>query len=162
MRVRTIAGLLCLAVTTFTFSPAAAQTSPDADLASLQWLAGTWTGSSKGVESEEHWSRADGGLMTGMHRDIRGDRVVLFEFLRIEEREGTLVYIALPEGRNETEFPLKSIDSEEVVFENPEHDFPKRIIYRRQGRDLTARVEGDVNGEEESYQWTWTRGRLGH
>ncbi|HEU4363977.1 MAG TPA: DUF6265 family protein, partial [Candidatus Krumholzibacteria bacterium] len=95
MRVRLTAGLLCLAATTLAFSPVAAQTSPDADLASLQWLTGTWTGSSNGVESEEHWSRADGGLMTGMHRDIRGDKVVLFEFLRIEERDGTLVYIAL-------------------------------------------------------------------
>ena len=160
MRILTVAFAVCLS-TLITGAPGSKPARPEADLEALHWLSGSWTGSAKGVDMEEHWSAADGGLMTGMHRDVSGGKVVLFEFLRIEERDGTLIYIALPEGGNETEFPLKSIDSEEVVFENPEHDFPQRIIYRRTGRDLTARVEGDVDGKEESYQWKWERGRLG-
>jgi hypothetical protein len=33
------------------------------------------------------------------------------------------------------------------VFENLEHDFPQRIIYRRnQDGSLTARIEGDRGG----------------
>ena len=45
-----------------------------------------------------------------------------------------------------------------VVFENPEHDYPQRILYLRDGDELTARIEGTAGGVEKSSEWTWTRG----
>jgi hypothetical protein len=160
MRARMIVGSVGLAVAGLMVAAASAQRGPEANLAALQWLNGSWTGTVEGLATEEHWSAADGGLMTGMHRDLRGGRVRAFEFLRIQEREGSLVYIALPAGRNETEFALKSIGATEVVFENLAHDFPQRVIYRRSGDSLTARVEGTVDGKLEFQEWTWKRGTL--
>jgi hypothetical protein len=58
------------------------------------------------------------------------NRMVAFEFLRIIERDGTLVYVAQPNGRAPaTEFTLTRISKTEALFENPAHDYPKQIRY---------------------------------
>ena len=46
------------------------------------------------------------------------------------EREGSLVYVARPDGRTTpTRFTLTSISTEGATFENSAHDFPKLIRY---------------------------------
>ncbi len=45
------------------------------------------------------------------------------------------------------EFTSTAVSDSAVTFENPAHDFPQRIIYRRRGADsLIARVEGMRGG----------------
>jgi hypothetical protein len=56
-------------------------------------------------------------------------KMVGFEYLRIVERDGGLVYIAQPAGRTATEFVLSEWSSTRAVFDNPRHDSPKRIVY---------------------------------
>ena len=121
------------------------------------WMAGSWGGTVGGVKMEEHWTAADGGVMVGMHRDVRPNGKVFFEFLRIEKRDGVLAYVAQPGGRPATAFPLKSIDASSVVFENLQHDFPQRIIYRRDGDRLCARLEGPASAADQPEEWCWIR-----
>jgi hypothetical protein len=128
-----------------------------ASVTALAWMAGSWSGEAIGLAMEEHWTEPAGGTMIGMHRDVKGARTVLFEFLRIEERDGTLHYLASPKGAPPTTFPLKELGSERVVFENAAHDFPQRIIYWREGDSLHARVEGMVKGKLEGEEWTWRK-----
>ena len=116
------------------------------------WMAGTWGSEIDGVRMEEHWTSADGNLMLGLHRDVTPKKTS-FEFLRIERRGETLVYLAMPGGRPPTEFPLKSATADRIVFENLGHDFPQRIIYWREQARLCARVEDATQGE----QWCWAR-----
>lgn len=118
------------------------------------WMSGTWRITTDGATSEETWSHDDGTTMTGMHRDLRPGKKTWFEFLRIEQRGDSLVYIAMPGGRPPTEFPLKSAGDLRIEFENPEHDFPRRIRYWRDGVRLCARVEGEG---EKAEQWCWER-----
>ena len=87
--------------------------------------------------------------MLAVSRTLKGDRMVAFEFLRIVERDGTLIYIAQPNGRPPTEFTLTAITPDSVTFENPMHDFPKMIRYtKRADGALEARVsDGDQKAE---------------
>ncbi len=121
------------------------------------WMTGSWQGHVNGVQMEEHWTSAAGGLMLGTHRDVRPNKKTFFEFLRIEEKDGKLTYLAMPAGQPPTSFPLKTLTSTKVVFENPEHDFPQRVIYWRDGKKLCAKVEGTLKGKPESEQWCWSR-----
>jgi hypothetical protein len=74
-------------------------------------------------------------------RTLKGDRMIAFEFLRIVERSGGLVYMAQPEGRPPTDFVLTEIATESATFENPAHDFPKMIRYaKRPDGSLEARI----------------------
>lgn len=119
------------------------------------WMSGAWRASGASGTTEEVWSTADGTLMTGMHRSVREGRKTWFEFLRIEQRGESLVYLAMPGGRAPaTEFAATSIEARKIVFENPQHDFPKRITYWRDGKRLCARVD---DGGAKAQQWCWEK-----
>ena len=124
-------------------------------LGDLGWMAGHWVGHSGDVGMEEFWTTPDGGVMVGLHRDVFPDGSSFFEYLRIVTTKRGLTYIASPKGTGTTEFVLVSLDGQSVVFENPEHDFPQRIIYRRVGDQLKARIEGEVNGVLKTTEWVW-------
>ena len=112
-----------------------------ATVAQLAWLAGTWSGGDGPVSFEERWTPPAGGAMLAVSRTLKGDRMVAFEFLRIVERDGRLIYIAQPNGRPPTEFALTAITADSATFENPAHDFPKLIRYtKRADGSLEARV----------------------
>lgn len=103
-----------------------------ATIGELAWLAGAWVGKrgTGGTTSiEERWSPPFGGAMLATSRTVRGERMTAFEFLRIVERDGGLVYIAQPNGTPPTEFVLTEIGPKIAVFDNPRHDYPKRIVY---------------------------------
>jgi hypothetical protein len=137
-----------------------AQTSKPS-LADLSWLSGSWSGESGGIQMEEYWTAPKGNSMVGMHRDVGKGRTMLFEFLRIEQKGDQIIYLSMPNGRSPaTSFPLKELSGTRVVFENPSHDFPQRIIYWKDGNDLRARIEGTQNGKMSGEEWRWSPGIL--
>ena len=126
-------------------------------LDALAWMAGAWSGTSRGIEMEEQWTVPKGNSMIGMHRDVGKGRTLGFEFLRIEQLADSIVYLSMPNGRSPaTPFPLKEVSGTRVVFENRTHDFPQRIIYWKDGADLRARIEGTQNGKQASQEWRWS------
>jgi hypothetical protein len=103
-----------------------------AAIGDLAWLAGAWVGTrgEKGATSiEERWSPPGGGAMLAASRTVSRGRMTAFEYLRVVERDGGLVYIAQPGGRTPTEFVLTALSTTRAVFENPRHDSPQRIVY---------------------------------
>jgi hypothetical protein len=85
--------------------------------------------------------------------------MVSFEFLRIDASGGTVTYWASPKSAPPMPFRLKELGpGQRVVFENPEHDFPQRILYWKTDDDaLHARVEGPAGTGEKGMEWTWKR-----
>lgn len=120
-------------------------------LADLAWMAGHWRSSADGRTVEEVWLPSRGGPLVGMNRTTSSEGGE-FEFLRIVDKDGAIAYLASPGGAAPTSFPLKSLAGQVVVFENPEHDFPKWIRYERAKDKLTASI-GDDEGEK--MRWTW-------
>ena len=109
-------------------------------------MAGIWGGPSGGAEVEEVWLAPSGGLMLGLGRTVKDGKAVDFEFMRIEEQGGTLVYLASPGGKPATPFPLAALDATSVAFEST-LEFPRRVSYRKNpDGTLTARIEGTRNG----------------
>ena len=138
-----------------------ASQSPKPTLDDLAWIAGSWTGTARGIVMEEHWTAPRGQSMIGMHRDVGKGRTLAFEFLRIEQQATQIVYLSMPNGRAPaTPFPLKEVAGTRAVFENPAHDFPQRIVYWKDGADLRARIEGNMNGKPASEEWRWSLGAL--
>lgn len=117
-----------------------------ATMSDVAWIAGIWSGSSKTTTFEERWTPAAGGAMIGVSRTLRDGLMPAFEFLCIVERDGGLVYQAMPNGRMPaTDFTLTKIDADSAVFENPAHDFPTMIRYaRRPDGTLEAVVSGST------------------
>lgn len=143
--------------------PAEAPPSPPS-AETLSWLTGSWGSTSEsGRVSEELWLPPAGGVLFGVNRTISSDgKLLAFEHLRIEERDGGLVYLAAPGGRQPpTEFPAVHVTVERAVFENPEHDFPQRITYRldevlRTGETRLCFRVSDME-DEQGFGGCWTR-----
>ncbi len=127
-------------------SPSFAQTQPL--VSDLKWMAGCWTSEGKEFGSGETWLIPAGGTMLGVSRTVKAGKTVAFEFMQIRQnQEGKLVFIALPSGQRETTFVATTSSSEHVIFENPRHDFPQSIAYRKSGPDtIVARIEGTRDG----------------
>ena len=121
----------------------------------LAWMAGAWGSAAGAVETEEHWTAPKAGSLLGMNRTTKGGKTVMFEFLRIEARPDGVYYLASPGGRPPTPFKLKQSEKEKAVFENPEHDFPQRILYWKNGPSLCARIEGTQKGKPAGEEWCW-------
>ena len=130
-----------------------------ADISRLDWMSGCWAYDDAEPGSGEYWMPPVGGTMFAISRSIRDSRTVAFEYLRIEESgEGSLALFASPSGQSPARFDMVSLTNNEVVFENSEHDFPQRIIYRlAQENRLIGRIEGQSNGRPKSIDFPMSR-----
>ncbi len=124
----------------------------------VAWLAGCWELTDGDRRVEEQWTSPRAGIMLGVGRTARGDRLVEFEFVELRERDGRLEYRAHPSGQAPAPFLSARVSDTEVVFENPEHDFPQRVAYRRDGADrLLAWIEGRAGGETRRREFPYQR-----
>jgi len=136
-----------------------AQAPKDA-VAQLSWLEGRWEGVSDGMSMEEQWTSVRGGALLGVHRDVRGDRMVSFEFLRIQATPEGAFYFASPGSRPPVAFKLVEAGERRAVFENRQHDFPQRILYWLDAEGaMHARIEGPQAAKTVSEEWVWTKAR---
>ena len=119
-----------------------------AAISDAAWLSGAWVGSrSSGSSIEERWSPPLGGAMLAVSRTVNtSGKMVAFEYLRIVERDGGLVYIAQPGGNTSTEFVLTEFTTTRAVFDNPRHDYPKRIVYELSAEGGLIATIGQAKG----------------
>ena len=151
---------LAIASIVVIFSTAASQQLSAVDISDLAWLAGCWESNGNGRELNEQWMKPSGQTMLGMGRTVVNGKLREYEFLQIRaDADGAIYYVAKPSGQPEGSFRLIKHHDKEVVFENTEHDFPQRIIYRLQpDGSLFARVEGKMKGEPRGFDYPMKRG----
>lgn len=134
-RVRVLTGALML----LACGSAAAQAPATIDQAG--WLAGCWVSQRGQSTVEEQWMAPAGGTMLGMGRTIKGGRLDDYELVLLRAQDGRLDYEAHPMMQGTTIFSATVVSDTLLQFENPRHDFPKLIAYRRRGADsLVARI----------------------
>lgn len=127
----------------------------------LSWMVGYWSRIEGDSSSEEVWLPPRGGVMVGVHVDLFSSGRSFFEYLRVETRGDTLVYLASPRGREAVPFVVSEMARGRAVFSNPSHDFPQHIGYTLVGEDsLRSEIWGSADGAERRSSWTWVRSRL--
>lgn len=96
------------------------------------FLEGAWKIQDR--EVYEVWKINDDGSMSGYSYRIREGVETITEYLDLRGEGGNTIYTATVLDQNEgrgIEFVLSRPDENTWVFENPEHDFPKKILYRK-------------------------------
>jgi len=122
------------------------------DLDDLDWIVGKWKRESRRGEVYESWQRLS-------DRTVEGDSWIVsssdgtkhaLESLLLVEMAGEVFYIPkVAENEFPVPFRRTSMKPGRVVFENPNHDFPQKIIYLRTGDDeLKVTIEGPGDSEE--------------
>lgn len=127
-------------------------------IADFTWIEGKWTGSSEGMEFFEQWKPLQGNLLEGQGGAISGSDTVFSEKIKIEQRGEEIFYIPnVPENGGPVDFKFTGYKKDSIVFENPKHDFPQRVVYfRLPNNKLYACIDGLKAGKysriEFSYQ----------
>lgn len=128
-----------------------AQALPRTAMDDLAWMSGQWQ-SADGT-TEEAWTAPRGGMMLGVGRTVQGGIVREYEFLRLQAgADGVPVYWASPNGVPPVGFRLSQAGPSSATFDNPAHDYPQRIRYRRDGETLVA----TISAIDDSHATSWT------
>lgn len=141
------------------FTVLLALVSPTTGIDDLSWMAGHWLECSPSGAAAETWTDGRGGVMLGVSKSVRGDRTN-WELSRIDRTPEGVTFFTVPKGQQPAAFRAKSIARDRVVFENLDHDFPQRVIYTRNGDQLTGRIEGTIAGAPKSAEWQYRRAVL--
>jgi hypothetical protein len=125
---------------------------PEQPLAALGFMAGCWRGDA-GVDRsiEEQWTAADSDVMlaTTRYLDDNTGRTRAWEFSRIVADSAGITLLPAPLGTAEGRFRMTPSPAGEARFEDPAHDFPKRIIYRLlDERTLAVRIDGGEGSQQ--------------
>jgi hypothetical protein len=98
----------------------------------LYALEGKWLmKTSKGYVGEE-WKKINNQYLQNRGFMIRGRDTIITERVALKETGDGIFYTSTVENQNNHQpvsFKLTKSDNNIFVFENPHHDFPKRIVY---------------------------------
>ena len=136
---------------------ALARAAAAAPLPDLSWLSGDWRRCQADEIVEERWLGPRGGLLIGANLTSSKGKAS-YENLRIAASDETWTYWAAPMGRTAVPFRMVESGARRAVFANPEHGFPARIAYWREGDELLARIEGTIKDTPAAVEWRFAKG----
>lgn len=131
------------------------------NLESFKWLIGEWENISEEREFYETWYFENETSFYGeSYLTVKGD-TVFHETMTLEYRLEEIILTPTTKNQNDgnsVEFKFTSKEDGEFIFENPDHDFPQRIIYSNPVPDsIAAYIDGKVNGEYSRSDFTFVR-----
>jgi hypothetical protein len=115
-------------------------------LSSVDFIIGTWK--MEGKEQYENWELSNDKELIGYSYKFNDNQKIITETLSIKIIENNIIYEATVPDQNEGNtipFTLNNGIKEYLSFENIEHDFPKKIQYKRIADD---EIEVTVLGDE--------------
>lgn len=121
------------------------------NMAKAEWFVGEWENKSAEGDLVENWKKLNDSLFMGeSYFIVKGD-TVFAEKVALADLYGKMSYnVTVPDQNNgETvSFEMTSVSDKEVVFENPQHDYPSKIVYTHVAEDsLVAVISGNKNGK---------------
>lgn len=109
----------------------------------LEWLIGNWQrcNAKPGESGIERWQKVSEYKLIGAGITLKGRDTVFAEALEICIQGKNILYIVkLSDERLPVVFKLTRINENGFTFENPDHDFPKKIEYQNSDNSLNAVV----------------------
>jgi hypothetical protein len=121
----------------------------------LYKLEGTWKMNTKRGSVCEEWKKMNKNYLQSKGYMIRGTDTVVNERVALTNtREGILYTSTVEDQNNKQPVPFKMTSAENnfFVFENRQHDFPKRIVYHFITADSLHAFVDDGNDESKKRQ----------
>ncbi|WP_136667012.1 DUF6265 family protein [Flavobacterium sp. H122] len=125
-------------------------------IAKANWFLGEWHNISEYGDLTEKWEKLTDSTITGECHIIKGKDTVFQENVLLEQRNDSLFYNVIVKDKDKkeeesTSFYLTQSSAKQLVFENPKHDFPTKIVYNLITSDsISASIHGKEKGIEKS------------
>ena len=121
------------------------------EIKQLSWLVGKWEMDTHPGLTTETWSILNDSVFSGTSLTVgSGKDTIFFETITIEQRGKEVFYFPVIKEQHNgkpTLFKLTNAMDNRVVFENPGHDFPQKILYQLKGDSLIGEISGNVEGK---------------
>ena len=132
-------------------APKASSTKPADHIASMNWLAGTWSGQMWGGTFEAYYTTPEGGRILSHSRLLKNDKIAFYEFEMFEVRDDALHMLPFPGGKKVVGLMLAKLDHQarKATFENKTKDYPTRIEYHRAADDRLVITLTDPHGKSD-------------
>lgn len=114
------------------------------------WLLGSWENNSEEGTMTETWIKDNTDSYSAKTYFVIGKDTVFRELSRLEETGSNLQCVISIEGENDEKpvtFVMTKQSDDNLVFENPKHDFPNKITYQHKGDSVIAEISGMQKGK---------------
>lgn len=126
----------------------------------LKWMVGNWKIQAGNNIILEQWQVFNDSILIGKSVFIKnGTDTIPQESIALAFRKGDWYYIPTVNNQNAGQpvaFKIILLKGTEFISENPEHDFPQRIAYRKIKNQLFASIEGRKNGKYNKQNFDFT------
>jgi Domain of unknown function (DUF6265) len=95
-------------------------------------MEGTWKMNGKRGPVYEEWKKLNKNHLQSRSYIIKGSDTVLNERVSLTNTKEGIFYTSVVEDQNNKQpipFKMTGYGNNKFIFENPKHDFPKRIVY---------------------------------
>ena len=126
-----------------------------------QWIVGNWVQKTdKGILTES-WQRQNDSVFVGSTYFINESDTLHSETILLEQRADSITYSAKVKGQNNDKavpFTLTTANTNSLVFENPAHDYPQKIVYQKsKSNGLVVTVSGMLRGKKNVEKYSFTK-----
>lgn len=133
-----------------------AHAQPCDSVQSINWMLGHWTSDEGKNVTTESWKRVSPETYEGLGEthSKESKQLISSESLRLVEMANEVFYVAkVAHNEHPIAFKLTQCSSQMAVFENPDHDFPKKLEYQLDKNQLTVIVsDGKEKGFKVSFE----------
>jgi hypothetical protein len=131
-------------------------------LEKMNWLIGQWENKTPEGYLTETWTKDNDSTFLGQSYFIVKEKdTVHFESIVLMQVNDDLIYQPIVKGQNEdqpVDFKLTSDAEDSFTFENPKHDYPQKITYKKSNdKSLTATISGLQQGKQSSESYPMTK-----
>lgn len=137
--------ILFLIVILSTFISCTSQEDP------FKWLEGSWTNVTPTMEFHENWQKTDAHHWKAESFVLVKKYTVFYEHIDLVKSGSNWEYIVSVRNQNNEQpvaFTATKLENGNLEFENAQHDFPTRIVYKKITEDsLVATIFGTQKGK---------------
>lgn len=124
-------------------------------LEKMTWLIGQWENKSPEGLLTETWTKDNDSTFSGQTYFIKNEKDTLHsESNVLTQTKEALIYRPTVKGQNNdqpVDFKLTSDLENSFTFENPKHDYPQKIVYKKlNDKSLVATISGIQQGKQSS------------
>jgi hypothetical protein len=131
-------------------------------LEKMNWLVGQWENKTPEGLLIETWTKDNDSTFSGQTYFIKNEKdTVHSESIVLTQLKDELIYRPTVKGQNNDEpvdFNLTSDVENSYTFENPKHDYPQKIVYKKTNEtSLVATISGKQQGKQSSESYPMTK-----
>ncbi|MGO4770638.1 DUF6265 family protein [Flavobacterium sp. W22_SRS_FK3] len=125
------------------------------------WLIGNWENKNPDGMLTENWEKLNDSTFNAYSYFVKQNDTLHFETIVLAQKGETLTYFATVKGQNDEKavaFKATSESDQQLVFENPKHDYPQKITYTKgTNNTLNAEISGKLQGKLTTERFIMTK-----